>query len=268
MTISATRPGPSPTDNCQLTTVGCPPPLLGQWLERVRASRNHTWRDVSRIAGLTEGSLLSIACGIHRPARAATRAALAAYLDIDPDTVLLLADAPAEAGFRPESLTTRYRRLHAVRNRLAQELDAVREDRSHTLAQVAAIVGLASQATVMARYRKIGARMTPATASGIAAYLDVSVAQVLAWADEPAAPTACYPQPTWVGTQYHPPIEAAGCVACRFLDPCRRDVLERDGFAWCERLIPVDLDPDHATQVRSRYSQSQNPYKDEEDDEL
>lgn len=65
---------------------------------------------------------------------------------------------------------------------------------------------------------------------------------------EPVVRIAAYPQSTFVGTQYRPTVSVdRGCERCPYLEPCRRDVVGRDGFAWCEQLIAVDLAIEHHT---------------------
>jgi len=49
----------------------------------------------------------------------------------------------------------------------------------------------------------------------------------------------------WILETVPPPPRGKGntCDRCRHRAECARDVLERDGFAWCEELLRVDLDP-------------------------
>ncbi len=62
------------------------------------------------------------------------------------------------------------------------------------------------------------------------------------------------PITTFVGTKYHETVSVTrltrgrrgrpgGCDTCPYLPGCLYDVIVRDGFAWCEDLIPLDLDP-------------------------
>jgi len=61
------------------------------------------------------------------------------------------------------------------------------------------------------------------------------------------------PFTTSAGTKYHPTVKVAkGCNGCPYRVTCRRDVVERDGLAWCEDVIPADLDPSLDTDPRSR----------------
>jgi len=59
---------------------------------------------------------------------------------------------------------------------------------------------------------------------------------------------AALPLYTFIGTKYVQTVAKPGprwpkCKDCPYLEGCTRDVLERDGFAWCEDVIRVDLDP-------------------------
>ena len=62
------------------------------------------------------------------------------------------------------------------------------------------------------------------------------------------------PLRTFVGVKYEETVDTEGhaCEHCPFLEDCREDVYFRDGFAWCEEAIPVDLDPAHRTVGRGR----------------
>ena len=59
------------------------------------------------------------------------------------------------------------------------------------------------------------------------------------------------PLRTFNGVKFHetvgPPPRGKGntCDRCQYQAGCALDVLERDGFAWCEELLPVDLDPSY-----------------------
>jgi len=53
---------------------------------------------------------------------------------------------------------------------------------------------------------------------------------------------------TAVGTKYVPTLREmhkiyGGCAACPVLEMCSTDVHERDGYAWCEELLDIDLLP-------------------------
>ena len=82
---------------------------------------------------------------------------------------------------------------------------------------------------------------------------------------EPVVQAAAYPLPTFVGTQYRPAVSVdRGCERCPYLEPCRRDVVERDGFAWCEQLIAVDLDIEHHTVNRDVWDSDDYDCEEEE----
>lgn len=53
------------------------------------------------------------------------------------------------------------------------------------------------------------------------------------------------PVNTGSGIKYRETVDPGelGCYRCPYLQECREDVLERDGFAWCEDLIPEDFAP-------------------------
>lgn len=53
------------------------------------------------------------------------------------------------------------------------------------------------------------------------------------------------PLKTYVGTKYEETVDpgSVGCERCPFFVDCHEDVVERDGFAWCEDVIAVDLAP-------------------------
>jgi transcriptional regulator with XRE-family HTH domain len=219
--------------------------LLGHWLERTRASRGHTLSDVQHILGLSETSLIYLRRAKGR-LRASTRTALAAYLDVDVETIPLLCTTPAPA-FTGANL--RRHPHHDEYSRLAQEMDRVSRSRGHRLTDIVDELGVSS-GTVW-HIRRVGVAVRMRTAATVAHYIGCTPHDVQRWAQEAAVRTVVYPQITHVGTQYHPTISVdRGCERCPYLTPCRRDVLDRDGFAWCERLIAVDLDSEHLTLSR------------------
>jgi hypothetical protein len=219
--------------------------LLGQWLDEVRLSRGERIVDACASIGIYQPTWLR-ARTPGKYLQEVTKVAFAHYLDVDPETVDLLWRMPADPAFQPMGLGGMDRE---DLSRLAQEIDAVRRLQGDTLEAVAESVGVG--AGWMSHLRTIGANAYERTWCRIAEYVGCTVEQARTWAQEPPLQEVSYPQPTFVGTKYHPTVAVdAGCERCPFLEPCRLEVLERNGFAWCEDVIPVDLDPEYKTVSR------------------
>lgn len=61
--------------------------------------------------------------------------------------------------------------------------------------------------------------------------------------------SSTFPLLTFNGIKYRATVPKpkrgrwTSCDKCPYREGCTEDVLRRDGFAWCEELLPVDLDP-------------------------
>ena len=154
---------------------------------------------------------------------------------------------------------------------LGQWLEAVRLSRRQMARDTCWLAGV-SRTTWRRIVNGEARRLYRPVAEALAAYLDLDPATVELLVSLPAdldfAPsgnvgTAALkelrevsgpplPLQTWIGVKRYPTIAwDRGCNSCPVLDPCRRDVLERGGFAWCEELLPVDLDVEEQTVSRA-----------------
>ncbi len=239
--------------------------LLSYWLDVVRAGRGQRMEDVAAEIRVHWSTLMTTRqLRTKRPPRQHVREGLAVYLDVQPETIMLL----WSVAVTHNSVADR-RHIHSgVRedySRLAQEIDAVRLRLGHTMADVGEICDLSGPTTIA--IRRQGARMHLRTATELANYMGVTVDQVRDWAQQPPLLELSYPLTTFVGTLYHPPLpfEISGsCDRCPFAGPCAYDTSrERDGFAWCERLLPVDLDLEQVPVSRT----SRRTQRDEEEDD-
>lgn len=208
--------------------------LLWQWAEQTRRSRGQTVSEVCAELGVSETTWRRLRTRRHWM-RTEAKCAFSEYLGVSHGTLELLWSSPGDPDYDATS-------MHAAppESRLGQEIDRARGSQSDDdLGDELGVSG-----TTVARYRTLGVSGREYVWQSIARFLNVSVQQTTAWAEEPAAPEPVYPQPTWIGIKYHPTVtltERVNCERCRFVSPCRTEVVEREGFAWCEALHPVDM---------------------------
>jgi hypothetical protein len=221
--------------------------LLGQWLELVRAGRGQTIAEACAEIGIGTNTWVA-ARSISEWTWSSVIGKLAGYLDVAPDAIEILGSLPADPGFIP----TDFRDRVDDRSHLGQEIDRARERRDHaTVPQAAETLGV-SQVTLW-KMRRVGYSTWDRIWERIADYVGCTPKEAEAWAQEAERPEISYPQATLIGIKYHPTVNVSGsCEVCPFLSPCRHDVVERDGFAWCEDMLPVDIDPNQKTKQRPR----------------
>ena len=128
-----------------------------------------------------------------------------------------------------------------------------RISKGHTMVEAQRETGLQYR-TILNCIRYPGSkRPARRTILALARYVAWAQFEVRAGMREPYdAPEYDYPLVTHCGTAYGPPVTgpsvfhgpAGGqgdCSRCEYLEPCRVQVLERDGFAMCEAVIDADL---------------------------
>jgi hypothetical protein len=220
--------------------------LLGQWLEETRVNRGQTVEAVAESLGIHVMTWMRARePGLYLQKR--IRHIFSEYLDVSTDVVDRLYRTPGMPDYETPRLPGG--RIQPL-SRLGREIDAICRRRGLKLR------GFAERFNIhpvnLSKLRALGATAGMATWARLAEAFLTTPEQIAAWAQEPAPETG-YPRATWIGTKYHPTIRINGrisCETCPFRAECERDVKERDGFAWCEELIPVDLDPDHVTVSR------------------
>lgn len=133
-------------------------------------------------------------------------------------------------------------------------LDDIRHERGDRLIDVARQCDTHENTIMDLRRYPMRIKLGENLLSALAAYTRMTTADILdAMYDSPGTPrNVTYPLITHIGIKYSATVrlDMAGCQRCPHLDACRRDVIERDGFAHCEGLIGADmLEPDAAAIV-------------------
>jgi transcriptional regulator with XRE-family HTH domain len=217
--------------------------LLGEWLETIRAGRGMTAQAQSDAIGIAWETLSKLREGgqwLHTQ----TRDKISAYLDVDSDVVRTLWEMELPGPPPIHDARAQQARVREDLSRLGYEIEQARSRSNETLQDVADAIG--SAGSYLSELRRMNRRtMHDATAERLADYLDVEPGEVRAWSRQPAPVVPALPIMTGSGTKYHPTVDVGevSCARCPFKAPCRYEVVHRDGFAWCERLIPEDFAP-------------------------
>lgn len=129
-------------------------------------------------------------------------------------------------------------------SRFGEILDTIRAERGDRLKDIAARYGHHETTVADARRFPMPHKPQINVLESLADYTGMAIAAISAAMQDAPGPSAAatYPLVTHVGIQYRPALLVdRGCDHCEYLDQCRHTVIDLDGFALCEDVIPVDL---------------------------